>query len=256
MFFEGVYKFKSNRNSRNKFIYSRLFGTLIKFCIIIMTRGKKSEESESVEDVVKRVVKATWAEEAMAQGIANLIRESICEELKKTIEMNTSVIQDLKNALAERDIKIKSLEEKLVRKTDDLEQYQRRQSLRIFGVEETEGENTDCIARDIAVKIGVELSDTDIDRSHRVGRKSENKHRPIIVKFVSYRKRSEMYRNKKKLKNSGIVLREDLTQLRYKLLQDCITRFGLRNVWTVDGAIMVSTENGKRRITSAADIEC
>lgn len=83
MFFEGVYKFKSNRNSRNKFIYSRLFGTLIKFCIIIMTRGKKSEESESVEDVVKRVVKATWAEEAMAQGIANLIRESICEELKK-----------------------------------------------------------------------------------------------------------------------------------------------------------------------------
>ncbi|KAJ4441088.1 hypothetical protein ANN_10938 [Periplaneta americana] len=69
-----------------------------------MTRGKKREESESVEDMVKRVVKATWAEEAMRQGIANLIRELICEELKKkkTIEMNTSVIWELKNALAER----------------------------------------------------------------------------------------------------------------------------------------------------------
>ncbi|KAJ4444279.1 hypothetical protein ANN_06071 [Periplaneta americana] len=66
----------------------------------------------------------------------------------------------------------------------------------------SEHEDTDIIAINIAAQIGVELEPRDIDRSHRVGKKGERP-RAVIVKFVSYKKRREMFQNKRKLKNSG-----------------------------------------------------
>ena len=94
----------------------------------------------------------------------------------------------------------------------------------------------------------------DIDRSHRVGRKGERP-RAVIVKFVSYRKRREMFQNKKKLKGTGKTIREYLTQRRHKLLGECITKYGLNNVWTVDGNIFVKQGTEKRIISRLADIQ-
>ena len=138
---------------------------------------------------------------------------------------------------------------------DDLEQYQRRQCLRIFGVKEEQNEDTDKIAMEVSAKIGVQLDVVDIDRCHRVGKPQTDKPRAIIVKFVSYRKRSEIFRSKKQLKGTGITIREDLTRLRHKLLLDCVTKYGLQNTWTQDGAIIVKVGDSRRRITRSEDIQ-
>ncbi|KAJ4438058.1 hypothetical protein ANN_13997 [Periplaneta americana] len=95
--------------------------------------------------------------------------QAIVEDLKQTIAENSAVIESLKTALEEKDRHIRQLQMKV----DDLEQYQRRQCLRIFGVSESESENTETIATDVAPKIGVQLTESDIDRSHRVGRRNK-----------------------------------------------------------------------------------
>ncbi|PSN40809.1 hypothetical protein C0J52_21977 [Blattella germanica] len=63
----------------------------------------------------------------------------------------------MKTALEEKDKKIADLENRLLEKNDDLEQYQHRQCPRIFGVEETREEDTDKLVLDVAAKIGVDL---------------------------------------------------------------------------------------------------
>ncbi|KAJ4430577.1 hypothetical protein ANN_19165 [Periplaneta americana] len=175
-----------------------------------------------------------------------------CSGAAKKIEDNNKVISDLKSTLETRDKKIEALENKI----DDLEQYQRRQCLRIFGVAEEATEETEKIVMEVAQRIGVDVQPHDIDRSHRVGRRdiSNNRPRPIIAKFVSYRKRSEMFSNKKRLKGSGVTLRDDLTAMRHNILKEAITKFGLNNVWTLDGTIIVNIDGTKRRVTRSCDL--
>ncbi|PSN51976.1 hypothetical protein C0J52_13955 [Blattella germanica] len=78
--------------------------------------------------------------------------------------------------------------------------------------------------------------------------------RPVMIKFICYRKRSQVFRSKKLLKGSGITVRKDLTKRRRSLLKMAITKFGLQNVWTVDGNIIFKDGDNKRRIMSETDL--
>ena len=213
----------------------------------------KTCKIEDIEATIQRVAKETCSsmlqESGALQVLANLIKDAVVSELQKSIDINTEVVKDLRDTIEQKNRKITELENKI----DDLEQYQRRQCLRIFGVEEETNENTDEIAVELAANIGVDLQVADIDRSHRVGRRVGDRPRPIIVKFCSYRKRSDVFFSKKKLKGTGITIREDLTKARYSLLQEAISKYGLSKVWTIDGTIYVKVDNTKHRITCAAD---
>ena len=84
-----------------------------------------------------------------------------------------------------------------------------------------------------------EIVVTDIDRSHRLGKKKVNgKARPIIIKFTRYNVRNRIYRNKKKLKGKGISITESLTVIRMKHLNAARETHEFKNVWTQDGRIM------------------
>lgn len=203
-----------------------------------------------MEDTVKRVLKDVLQDASILQVLATMIKDHILSELQKTINENTAVIEALKETINEKDKVINDLQVKL----DDLEQYQRRQCLRVFGVEEGADEDTDVKAIEIARKIGVDLSIEDIDRSHRIGVRNNDRPRPIIIKFVSYRKRSEVFHSKKNLKGSGVTIREDLTKMRHSLLKETINKYGVRSVWTLDGVVIAKIGDQKRRITSSRDL--
>ncbi|KAJ4426805.1 hypothetical protein ANN_26604 [Periplaneta americana] len=95
--------------------------------------------------------------------------EDRCEQYGMKINANKTKImvigrkikKDLKQSIEQRDRKIGELKEKV----DDLEQYQRRQCVRIFGIEEEVGENTDKLVVELAMNIGVELKVEDIDEA-------------------------------------------------------------------------------------------
>ena len=216
---------------------------------------KQISEEKSIEECVRRVVQDSWRDPAMLAGLANAVKDSLVGELKAALDASTEAIRKLEAALQERDSRIHDLEVKLTEKQDDLEQYGRRMCLRVFGVPEERNEDTDMIAIDVAKKINVDLSIQDIDRSHRIGKiNAGDRPRPVIIKFISYRKRSEVFRSKKLLKGSGITVREDLTKRRHSVLKMAITKFGLQNVWTVDGNIIVKDGDNKRRIMRESDL--
>ena len=151
--------------------------------------------------------------------------------------------------------------EKLERQINDLEQYSRRNCVRVFGVPEHEKENTDELVRDIATKhLGVNLQLDHIDRSHRVRRRVDpsgaqpRKPRAIIVKLTSYRHRQLLLYNKKKLKedNTGYSIYEDLTAKNRTLLWEAqkASRDPERKIesaWTRDGRTIVTIKAGNNK---------
>jgi len=189
----------------------------------------------------------------LVKALTKAVSEAVLCELKT----NTEEIKLLKHEIQRKDEEILELREKVNTTTDEISQYQRRNCLRIFGIEEKTQENCDQLILDLANdRLNLNLNIEDLDRCHRTGRKKNSKNpRPIIVKFVSYRTRSTMFNCKSKLKGTNITIREDLTKYRLSVLQKAINIYGVKNVWTFDGQIIVKTSDGyKHTVVSDTDL--
>lgn len=218
------------------------------------TNSNARNVTDDISSEVAAAVEKALQSPSLLQSLANILVELVGKKLEQSMSFNTDLVVGLKKELEEKHAEVRVLRQELRDKTDQLEMYTRRNSLRIFGVEEKEGECTDELVISVAHKISVPLNLADIDRSHRVGSKSPDKTRPIIVKFVSYRKRKEVFRAKRNLKGSGVTVREDLTRARLELLQAAIKRFGLSNVWTEDGLVVVRSGNRRLRLQTMAEL--
>ena len=132
--------------------------------------------------------------------------------------------------LEERDQKIKTLEERIERlesslvvvnrlqyKIDNEEQYSRRQCLRLNNIDlPGEHESEDCMqkVKDMLKELDCGVGIDSVDRAHRIGpRRVSNEdgqvHKQIIVRISSFRDRTKVYRNRKKL--NKVKIRLDLT---------------------------------------------
>lgn len=131
---------------------------------------------------------------------------------------------------------------------DTLEQYARRNNLRFFGLAEKPSENIDnIILQVIKEKMNIDINIHDIERAHRIGKKTASNTRPIIVKFVSYRTRATVFQARRLLKGQKIYIQEDLTKYRHSLMLKATTVFGRERVWSRDGRIfwLEVRENGE-----------
>ena len=127
-------------------------------------------------------------------------------------------------------------------KIDDLEQYSQRNCLVLRGVNESNDKNiNEIIIKIFSEELGVEIKVDDLDRSLRLGKpkRKDNKLRPITVKFPRYAVKSEIFMKKRKLKGKRLLITESLTSSRMQLLGDAQRKYGVRNVWTSDGCVMV-----------------
>ena len=139
-------------------------------------------------------------------------------EINDLIKTLAQEVKTLKEDLKVSNLKVKNLEIENARlkratnltlfKLDALEQYGRRENLRIYGVPETNNNNDD--GEDVVLRIAkflqIDLQGMDIQRAHRLGKKTKNierKPRPVIARFVSFKKRNEILFAKSKLKNSA-----------------------------------------------------
>lgn len=205
------------------------------------------------EDVVSSLV-----DKLMAQ-----LRTVVEEAVRSALSVTSKEVARLGAEVTRLSAAVKEIDERLLERTDELEQYQRRNNVRIFGIEETAGENTDQIVAELCRgKLGVvDLTVEALCRTHRVGRppkpgpNGEKRHRPIIVRFTSYRDRRLVYESKKKLKGTGIIIREDLTARRLELLQRATAVHGVRSTWTQDGRVLWIDSDGTRgAATRLADL--
>ena len=163
--------------------------------------------------------------------------------------------------LAKKDDQIRDLQSRvsgLEEKCDDLEQYSRRNIVRIRGIPERRDEDTDEMVKELAAqKLEVKVGYSDIVRSHRIGRKNDDKATPrdIIVSFTSHNTKTAIMRNGRKLKGTKIFINEDLTKIRGAIAWEArkLRREGkLIDTWTRDGMIYIKlAENQIKSFTAA-----
>ena len=143
----------------------------------------QSRQEMSIRDSLKEALK----DPAVVQVLTNAITSSLRSE-----------IRTLREALERKEEKIAELQDRV----DSLEQYSRRNNVRISGIPDSTSdvENTDAIVKKVGEVIGMTITDEMIDRSHRVG-KPGKMGRDVLVKFTSYRYKHLIMRARSGLKN-------------------------------------------------------
>ena len=131
---------------------------------------------------------------------------------------------------------------RLTYENDRLAQYTRRENVRVFGVKSKTDETPDDVEAEVLAvfrKTGTEIDKQDISVCHRVGKATKGT-QPIIVRFISRRKRTEIMRKKKSLKSdtNKLFINDDLTPLRAKLLKYVKEQDVVDKAWTIDGRIL------------------
>lgn len=231
---------------------------------------------QSISSILKENISL---KEDMAQLKSSLgSQEREITRLKQSFEVfrneNTSLREELnstKKSLAEQIDELGNVYDQL----DELEQYSRKNSIEIHGIPESAYMSTEDVVLKVAEAIQVPLEERDIEISHKLKRKGNN---PIIVKFVSHKTKTLVYKARTKLKGIKasdifpsccspnqkqvpIYINENLTRFRRNLVNEaCKLKRNhggpILNVWTIDGKIFVKTspEGAPVRIYSTRDL--
>ena len=205
----------------------------------MFTRSQAQPTSMKQEDFTKAFIYALKNEDVAKQLKAKICDELHLEikELRETIKLKDKRIEDLETQVKD-----------LHATTDRLEQYSRRNSLRVFGLAENVHEDPAKVALTlIKDELGVEVGV--IDRAHRVGKKDNYRAstRPLLIKFATYKDRDAVYRAKKRLKGKNIFINEDLTSKRANLLFKARRQKrdgNIKDCWTHDGQILIKNKHG------------
>lgn len=197
----------------------------------------------------------TAVAKAVAETIANKIKPDVTQSIYESVSTDISSINDEIKALRTELGHVKSEKNQLETRVEDAEQYSRRNCLLLHGVPENTGENTTSVViGTINDRLGLDLERNHLDRTHRLGRPKrpdDTKPRPIIIKFVSYTERSQVYATKRKLKGTSMLISENLTVKRMEIFRAArlMAKEGkISSTWTQDGRITVLTNQDRKVI--------
>ena len=165
-----------------------------------------------------------------------LISAEVEQLVKKRVESATAEFRDQIKALeAENNVlkdSLHEIENKIMTKIDDAEQYSRRSCLRIAGIQESNNENTDDIVLNLSGRLNIDLNPRDIDCSHRVGpvkpssgpgEATITRPREILVKFVNSQARLSLLKGRKTSRENKekSFINEDLAPMKKSLAYEC-----------------------------------
>ncbi|KAI8486990.1 hypothetical protein Bbelb_352500 [Branchiostoma belcheri] len=189
--------------------------------------------------------------------------DKLLDELKATIEAALQPVHEKLNDMATaRDVQslredvervlqrqgvLESRIEQVVSNSvsiNALEQYTRRNSLRIRGIPEVNKETGEMCVHKVVnfcrVKLGLDLQPQCIDRAHRVGTRKENATRLMLVKFVSWQDRNRVFRARSKLKgkrdeqDKPLLVLADLTRQNMSIFSAALSaknKGRIRDTW-------------------------
>jgi hypothetical protein len=144
-------------------------------------------------------------------------------QVDSIITCHEQIVQD-NTRLKEQMITLNHQNTFLLDKIVHLEDYSRRENIRICGASETDRENCWETVYGILRMIGCD--DVDIQRCHRIGIKEARKTRDIIVRFMFYPAKVTVMQNRKHLPH-GIYINDDYsadTQCRINTLRPVLKK--------------------------------
>ena len=179
------------------------------------------------------------------KAVITMVKETEEKKYKKQIDVMENRMQQLA-LLAKYD-------------NDKMEQYSRRESVRISGISETveheEALNTEIVQ--IAEEINVDIKPGDISVAHRVCKRGDRL-RPVLVKFVSRQTRDSLMKGRKKLKDlekhkGKTYINEDLIRLRARLFGFVKSLDSIDRCNTSNGVIHCNLKDGKYTTVETPD---
>lgn len=237
------------------------------------TRGKAQPSSGGNAGVMADIQIGEFLQKIMSSlqpVLAAALNAAVTESTKhfiKVTETATSKIVAATTQLERKVTEVKSGLQKISWDMDKLEQYTRKENIKIYGIPVSENENTNRIAIELASQLGVKIADEDISVSHRLPpprhHRSDGRQPPpaIIVRFTRRDKKTELMRKKKNLKGMkregwNIYINDDLTQLRGTVCRALREEKNVKNVWSNNGKILCAcNENGKEIIKSVDNLK-
>ena len=204
-------------------------------------------ETEAQLKQLSNVIQSELYEELgeMKSTMSQLVNETdALNNLQQRTEVDIEQLQ-LNKQLEEKEWTLKSIEERV----DDLEQNSKSANIRIFGIDEEEGEDlkskvTNLLKHKLQVKT---IQPEDIRDVGRMGKK-KHKIRDILVKFKDNTIRDDIYNKRKLLKQDKvpIYINEDLTSQHSKLFFEARKlrkRKKIFGTWTQAGNIMIKVKD-------------
>ncbi|CAH0728690.1 unnamed protein product, partial [Brenthis ino] len=142
----------------------------------------------------------------------------------------------------QRQVELLSLE------IDRQEMRRRRKTLLFHGITEEKSEDillkvTELVSRHLDLP---NFSSTSIKSLYRLGRPTDKRPRPVVIKFMDAAVRDKVWFLKTKLKGTGVTQSEFLTKSRHTLFMEARQRFGIGKCWTWDGCVNIIAPNGSR----------
>lgn len=217
-----------------------------------MSFTKKQEED--IKTVSKKVFQDGISEKGFMNLFADKLADLVYNKLAERIECLTSEVNELKGTveiISKENAELKS-------KVDVLEQKYKMCQLRIYGLKERKGENLNEVVLDLFEdKKMTNNENIKLVGCYRIGvaKASSKKPRCVMVKFLSEIQRNIIFFNKKNLKNSKVVVAEDLTQTRFKLLSKAKETLGNGNVWSQGGNICTKIDGKKYFLKNEDDLK-
>ena len=169
------------------------------------------------------------------------------ETLKDELQRKDTEMKQLKSEVKDLKSKVTTLENHI----DDVEQYERRDTIILTGPSvppETPTENTKSLTVDvIKEKLRINMKDNCISVAHRLGAKHNQTNRPIIVKLVNRSLKYELVGACIKLKPE-IYINESLTPKRLNIMKKVLAirkqhKQKFEQCYTKDGKITIKLRN-------------
>lgn len=180
--------------------------------------------------------------------------ESALKKEISAVQESMKTLTDENIALRKELINTKQTINKLETKVNDLEQYTRRNNLRVFGVPdtgvwETAEQAEEKVLNVINKKLSMaDIKGNDIEIAHRVGKFQQGKNRAIIVRFLSRKIKEKVIRERRKLKGSKMLIAEDLTKENAAWFFQVKSTPGVTSTWTRNGETFISTPSGIHKV--------
>ena len=124
--------------------------------------------------------------------------DTLKEQVKEKSKTHATDVELLHQKVAELELKLKAE----VDRNTKLEQYTRRESLRFNKIPESQDENRKAIIYDVISSLGVNASQIRFHAVHRIGKKAEDRCRPIIVRPLCREDRDRVWLERGKTKQS------------------------------------------------------
>lgn len=141
-------------------------------------------------------------------------RETFKQEIAELKKEHSQQFQDLRN---ENEI-LKQENEKLKDKINLVERKTKKYSLFVYGLKEEENnlEDIQQLLNLCVETLNLSCTFSDFRDIYRIGNSTEGKIRPLVAEVVSYQLKSEILKNCKVLKGSGIFITHEYTSTDYK----------------------------------------